>query len=77
MDAHEKGPKVTRCQSTSLPSASAFYQPGKLAFATASAAFIIVRQLPVEGPKLRYRIKSSAEAFEWVASGNQLSRRSN
>ena len=50
------------------------YQPGKLAFATASAAFTIVRQLPVEGSVLEYRIKSSAEKFERVAREHQLSR---
>jgi hypothetical protein len=51
------------------------YQPGKSAFVTASAAFTIVRQLPMEGSELKYRIKSSGETFERVASETQLSRR--
>ena len=49
------------------------YQPGKLSFATSSAHFTIVRQLPAEGAELQYRIKSSAERFERVARESQLS----
>ena len=51
------------------------FQPGKLGFATSSALFTIVRQLPVEGAELQYRIKSSAETFERVARESQLSQR--
>ena len=52
------------------------YQPGKLSSATSSTYFTVVRQLPVEGAELQYRIKSTDERFERIARESQLSQHS-
>jgi hypothetical protein len=52
------------------------YHSGNRGMPSSSREYKIVRQLPVEGAELQYRIKSPAEVFERVAKECDLVRRS-
>lgn len=49
-----------------------YFSAGKGSLLGVSSRYKIVRQLPVEGGEIRYRIKSQAESFERVAKESEL-----
>ena len=51
------------------------YLASHLGMPSSSREYKIVRQLPVDGTDLQYRIKSPAEAFERVAKERDLAHR--
>jgi hypothetical protein len=51
------------------------FAAGKIGIPASSSKYTIVRLMPFQDGQPQYRIKSSAENFERVASENQLSRR--
>ena len=52
------------------------FTPGRSSMHASSGQYKIVQLLPIEKGAAQYRIKSTAETFERVATENQLSRRS-
>lgn len=52
------------------------FSAGKIGIPASSSKYTIVRLLPLEDGQPQYRIKSSSETFERVASESQLTRRS-
>lgn len=49
-----------------------FFHPAKLSMPALSHRYKILRQLPVEGGELTYRIKAAVEQFERVARESEL-----
>lgn len=51
-----------------------YFNAGKGSPIGVSGRYKILRQLPVEGGEIRYRIRSQAETFERVAKESELRR---
>ncbi len=51
-----------------------YFDAGKGSPLGVSGRYKVLRQLPIEGGEIRYRIKSQAESFERVARESELKR---
>lgn len=51
------------------------FAPGRVGLPASSGKYTIIRLLPFQDGQPQYRIKSTSETFERVASESQLSRR--